>query len=121
MCKKYDRYGQLIQGNKYFINQLNELGIKQNFTGYYYAIDILDILINQGVRSKSFSKYIYPQVAKKYNKSECTIERNIRNLIDKNWNEELKAKLNCRFNDGEKPSCKELIFMIKDYIMSNLI
>ena len=78
MCKKYDRFGNLIQGNKYFIKKLNELGLKQNFTGYYYIIDILDIMINKGIGEKSFSKNVYPIIAMKYNKSECTIERNIR-------------------------------------------
>ena len=117
MCKKFDRFGNLIQGNKYFINQLNELGLKQTFTGYYYVVDILDITINQGVKEKSFSKYVYPIIAKKYGKSECTIERNIRNLIDKTWCESMQIKLNSYWNKTEKPSCKKLIYIIKSYIM----
>ena len=120
MCKKYDRYGKLIQGNKYFISQLNYLGFRKNYTGYYYLVDILDILINQGARVKSFSRQVYPIIAEKYNKSECTIERNIRNLIDKNWTEKTQKKLKDVWNKPTKPACRDFIIMIKTYILSQI-
>ena len=118
MCRKYFRFGNLIQGNKFFINQLDEIGLKTCFTGYYYVVDILDIVINKGLKQKSFSKYVYPKIAEKYNTNECTVERNIRNLIAKNWNDDMQAKL--KWNNEQKPSCKKFVFIIKDYIMSKI-
>lgn len=120
MCKKYDRYNHQVQDKKFFMNVLNEIGIGYNYTGYYYTIDILDILINQDVKIKSFSKQVYPIIAKKYNKSECTIERNIRNMIDKTWSEKTRRKLKDFWHSDKKPPCRQFIFCIRDYILRTI-
>ena len=120
MCRKYDRFGKYIQENKYFISQLNDIGIRKNYTGYYYLVDILDILINQDLKVKSFSRQVYPIIAEKYNTSECTVERNIRNLIDKSWSDKIRKKLIKVYDSPNKPHCRQFIYVIRNYIMMQI-
>ena len=89
--------------------------------GFYYLIEILNLLINQGIKVKSYSNQIYPIVALKYNKSVCTIERNIRNLIDKCWSVDLLKRLNIFYHGNKKPSCCKFIELLKMYINSQIL
>lgn len=121
MSPKEVKYGNKIANNIFFIRQLDNLGIDKKYLGYYLMVEIMQIMINQEIRIKSFSKQVYPIIAKKFNKTECTIERNIRNLINKCWNDKLKLKLNIFWPKEEKPCCKEFIYMIKNYITLQII
>ncbi|MBQ8615406.1 MAG: sporulation initiation factor Spo0A C-terminal domain-containing protein [Clostridia bacterium] len=120
MTSKERKYGTIIADKVYFIKQLDSLGIDKNYTGYFMLVDIESMLVNQKDRVFSFSKEIYPIVAKKYNKAEFTVERNIRNLIDKCWTMELMEKLNHYLPDGQKPTCRDFIYMIKNFIIYQL-
>ena len=65
---------------------------------------------------KSFCKNIYPIVAKVYNKSACTVERDIRILIKKCSEAILIKKLNCT----SKVTCCKFIRSIYSYILKSL-
>ena len=121
MTKKEKRYIPVVKKDVFFIRQLDNLGLNRRYLGYYFLIEIMDLLINKGLEAKSFSKKIYPIISNKYNKSVCTVERNIRNLIDKNWSQELMRKLNIFNPNNNKPSCCEFIKLIKTYIYSQII
>lgn len=118
---KADKYRSFLKQHYYFNRKIGELGVTIDFIGFYYLGDIMEILINQGEKVRSFSKQVYPILAQKYNKKECTIERDIRNVINTFWEKSLKEKLNKYWKgEREKPCCQELIYMIKQYIMDSL-
>ena len=119
MCKQ--ELEQRLLNNKYIVRKMKELGILENYTGFYFIVDILDLLINQMVEVKSFSKDIYPKVAKIYNKDVTTIERNIRNLINHIWNKDLNSNLLQIWKEETKPSCCKFIYLIKNYVMMQIV
>ena len=80
----------------------------------------MEFLINQEIETKSFSKEVYPKIAMKYGKTACTVERNIRSLIDKCWCCELMEKLNVYYADGEKPTCRAFVYLVKNYICNKI-
>lgn len=69
---------------------------------------------------KSFSKDVYPQVAKKYGKTPCTVERDIRKFIEKFWDCSFKARLEKFWQEEKQPSCKEFIFILKNYLLDGV-
>ena len=93
MSVKELKYGEMLPNDYFFKKRIKEMGITPKYMGFYYLIEILDLLINQGVIVRSFSKQVYPMLAQKYNKKESTIERNIRSLIYKFWDKNIKEKL----------------------------
>ena len=106
--------------HNYFINKkLIELGIGENYIAHYYLVDILDILINVNPVVRSFSREIYPQVAKRYDKSPCTVERDIRNVIKTFWDKSLKDKLYEFWGRDYPPCCHELIYNCIKICISN--
>lgn len=110
MNTKNIRYGNLIS-EKYFIKKcVKKCGVSQDYTAHYFLVDIIDLLVNENKKVKSFSKEIYPLLAQKYNKKDCTIERNIRNVID------------IRYKDEEnKPTCQKFIQMLANYVENCLV
>lgn len=115
------KFQEKIADRKYYISKIEELGITDKYLGYYYVVDILDNLLKDGVEFGSFYKDIYPKVAKKFGKAECTIERNIRNMIKQIWNKGVKDKLLRFWKSEEKPSCCKFIYLLKSYVTSPLV
>lgn len=116
MTVKEKRYKDKIAKKQYFVKHMDYLGLSKKYMGYYQMADILHLMINENLHVVSFSRQVYPIIAMLYNKSEATIERNIRNLIDKCW-EKAKEKLSSFWVKKEKPSCCEFIHLIKNYIV----
>ena len=63
----------------------------------------------------------FPTIAEKYNKNDCTIERDIRNLIAIKWEQSLKAKLSKYWIESEPPSCCKFIRIIKNYLVDQFV
>ena len=121
MPKITEKYAYILRENMFFDKILESLGGDKGYMGYYQVVEILSILINEKIVSKSFSREIYPRVAKKLGVSEASIERDIRNFIDKNWNEKMKAGLYPFWPSDEKPTCCKFLFMVKSYILSKIV
>lgn len=119
MTAKEKRYQDKVANNLFFARQLDFLGINKRYMGFYMLVDIMQLLINEDIFVTSFSKQIYPIVAEKYNKTVWTVERNIRNIIDKCWCKDLMIKLNVY--RIEKPCCQDFIYMVKNYILKQII
>lgn len=77
-------------------------------------------LINEDMPMRSFSTQIYPMLAKKYKTKDCTIERDIRTLIAKKWQTNLKFKLSNYWMNEEPPSCCQFIKIIKCYLLEQI-
>ena len=106
MNTKNIRYGDKIS-EKYFIKKcVDRYGVSEDYTAHYFLVDIIDILVNENRKVKSFSREVYPLLAQKYNKKDCTIERNIRNVIDICWQNKV----------DEKPTCQKFIHMLANYV-----
>ena len=120
MYKNELRYGEICTKNYYLRKKFNDLGITKKYTGYYFLLDIEDEIINKSRTIKSFSKEIYPELAIKYNKNDCSIERDIRNVISKLWDNGLKEKLNSLWITDDKPTCCEFIYLIRNYVLIDI-
>ena len=121
MSNKERRYKKILVDYVYFTKQLDNLGINRKYLGFYMIIEIMNLLINCNLRVVSFSKQIYPIVAKKFQKSPCTIERNVRSLIEKTWDIEFMKKINRYYPEDQKPACRDFLFMVKNYITNQMV
>ena len=121
MFTKEIKYGKNIESKIFFVKKLDELGISKKYLGYFLLVELMEILINQNSVIVSFSRDVYPQIAEKYGKTVCTIERNIRSLIDKCWDISLMEKLNVYYAENKKPSCRVFIYLVKNYVIQNII
>ena len=61
---------------------LFELGFNPSISGFYYLSLALELLIKDETYLTALTKRLYPDIAKYYNKANCTIERCIRTLVD---------------------------------------
>ena len=121
MSNKERKYSNILNDYIFFAKQLDNLGFSRRYLGYYMILEIINILVNENVRVVSFTKQVYPLVASRFQKSCCTIERNIRSLIDKSWNMDLMVRLNRYFPEDKKPSCRDFLFMIKNHITNLMV
>ena len=121
MHTKEIRYGNVISDKLYFSKCLTCLGFSKHYLGFFYMVLILDLLINKNVPAKSFSKNIYPMVAKIYKKAECTVERDIRILLNNCDHNMLYQHLNYDYNKNGKLKCCGFIKLVKDYVLNSLM
>lgn len=119
--RKKTKYHENIKDKKYFIHKLNELDLISKFMGYFYIIEIMDLLINEELKVESFSRQVFPVVASTFNKAVHTVERDIRHYIKLCWNEKLQKLFEKTEHQKEYPTCSEFILMLKNYIISGLI
>ncbi len=121
MYKNEDVYSKIVPKNYYFQKKLNEIGITKKYNGYYFLLEILEDLVNNSKTIKSYSREIYPEIARKYGKNECSIERDIRSIINVMWDKRLKEKLGRFWNESYRPSCCEFYNIMKDYLLEDII
>lgn len=117
---KVEKCRKLIGNNYYFLKRIRGLGIPSKYMAYYYLVDIMDILINENRRIRAFSREVYPKVAKKYDKTDCTVERDIRSVIKKFWCTSLKNKLSAFWHKERSPRCCEFIYLVKNYLVQDI-
>ena len=64
---------------------LHELGITSNYTGYFHASHAVYLSIQEPERLLLVTKWIYPDVAKRYHTNWRSVERNIRTVSRIAW------------------------------------
>lgn len=104
----------------YFKLILERLGVKKKYIGYYFLLEVLDIIINGDVVIRNFQQQVYPCISEKMKVSLCTIERNIRNLIDKSWSYSMMERLGVYYPNGKKPACRQFVLLVKKYVEKSL-
>ena len=67
--------------------ELESIGITYNMDGMAYLIDSIYIAVTHDTGDLNLRKDIYPVLARKYKKSDQSIEKAIRNAINKAWRE----------------------------------
>jgi len=98
-------------------NTLHELGVPSHIKGYQYIFEGIIVCIER--ESISFTKEIYPIIAKKYDSTISNVERSIRHAIEISWNRgnwEIMEEFFGNSIDMEKakPTNKEFIITIAD-------
>ncbi len=121
MTKNERKYAHIISSNLFFDRALDGLGVSRKYLGYYYILDIMNMLINDKKAIRSFSREVYPLLAEKYDKQAMSVERDIRHFIDKNWTKEMRDGLYPFWSSEEKPTCCRYIYMLKSYILTKII
>ncbi len=114
------KYVEVINSNLFIDKVLEGLGVDKSYIGYYFLLDIMNLLINHGMSVRSFSREVYPIIADKYNKNAISVERDIRNFIDKNWRDKMRSELVQFWSSQDKPTCCKFIFMLKSYILTKI-
>ena len=56
MGKKIQEYQDKVSKNYFLLKRMGDLGITNEYIGYYYLVDIMDMLINEAKTYRSFSK-----------------------------------------------------------------
>jgi two-component system response regulator (stage 0 sporulation protein A) len=66
--------------------KLMGLGIQPDIKGYHYLLSAIGILLEEGTfeaLNKGITKYIYPEIAKKYGTTDSRVERAMRHAHEK--------------------------------------
>lgn len=64
---------------------LYELGITSNYTGYFHTSHAISLSVQEPERLQLVTKWIYPDVAKRYHTNWRCVERNIRTVARIAW------------------------------------
>lgn len=64
---------------------LYRLGITANYRGFFHTVCAVDLAAEQPERLMLVTKWLYPEVARRYGTSWQAVERNIRSAADIAW------------------------------------
>lgn len=64
---------------------LCRLGVTPNYTGFFHAAFAVRLCMEQPARLQLVTKWVYPDVARRYQTSWKAVERNIRTVGDLIW------------------------------------
>ena len=105
---------------KVIINTLDSFGVNRSYTGYNYVVYGLLLLIDDPERLECITKTLYIDIAKHYHTSWSCVEKNIRTIVNCVWgshNPELLELIFSRSNRVKKPTNKEFLKCMYDYII----
>lgn len=121
MNTKEKRFKDKIYKHIFFKKKMDELNISNKYTGYYVMIEIISEIIDRQ-KITSFSREVYPIVAKRFNMNDCTIERNIRSLMQKGCeNIEIEKLGIAHEKDFQNLTCRKFLYLVKDYISQQIL
>lgn len=75
------------------VRYLNALGIYGNYKGFFYLFYAVELSLREPERVAMITKWIYPDVAKRFQTTPACIERNIRHMIHRTWERDGKNLL----------------------------
>lgn len=96
---------------------LSELGLTINYAGFNYVAYAVSLCMQEPDRLLLVTKWLYPDVARRYHTSSACVERNIRTICKLSWerNPALVREM-ARHPLTEKPSNTELIAILTTYL-----
>lgn len=104
--------------SKLAVHELIKLGLTANYTGFYHAAYAIALSLSDPTILQCITKQVYPNVAQAFNTDIKCIERNIRTLTKRVW--ENNADL---LNDiaghalSKAPSNSEMLAIITTHIL----
>ena len=105
---------------KVIINILDSFGVNHSYTGYDYVIHGLLLIIEDRACLECITKSLYLDVAEHFNTSWKCVEKNMRTIVNSVWNSHNTGLLDLIFNRpnrNKKPTNKEFLKNLYDYIM----
>lgn len=98
---------------------LSRLGVTANYSGYHYAAYGIALAMEDPERLQLVTKWIYPDVAKKFRTTTDSVRKNIRKVIDLAWQRNpslLSDVATCDLK--QKPGTAEFLAMVVVYLIA---
>ena len=105
---------------KIIINTLDSFGVSRSYTGYNYVVHGLLLILEDDERIECITKTLYLDIAKYFHTNWTCVEKNMRTIVNCVWNShnvELREIIFNRTNRNKKPTNKEFLKYMYDYIM----
>lgn len=98
------------------------VGIPAHIKGYQYLRDGIKLVVENSQKINSITKYLYPEIAKRFGTTSSKVERAIRHAIEVAWNRGKIENINNLFGTkiytaNEKPTNGEFIALIADKML----
>ena len=105
---------------KVIINTLDSFGVSRSYTGYNYVVYGLLLILEDSERIECITKTLYLDVAKHFHTNWNCVEKNMRTVVNHVWdshNTELLETIFSRSGRSRKPTNKEFLKYMYDYII----
>lgn len=105
---------------KVIINTLDSFGVSRSYTGYNYVVYGLLLILEDEERIECITKTLYLDVAKHFHTNWSCVEKNMRTIVNCVWNSnniELLEIIFRKSNRNKKPTNKEFLKYMYDYIL----
>ena len=105
---------------KIIINTLDSFGVSRSYTGYNYVVYGLLLIFEDAERIECITKTLYLDVAKHFHTTWSCVEKNMRTIVNCIWNSNNAELLEIVFNKSnrtKKPTNKEFLKYMYDYIV----
>ena len=105
---------------KMIINTLDSFGVSRSYTGYNYVVHGLLLILEDDERIECITKTLYLDIAKHFHTTWACVEKNMRTVVNHVWNShniELLEIIFNRTNRSKKPTNKEFLKYMYDYII----
>ena len=98
------------------------VGIPAHIKGYQYLRDGIKLVVENSQKINSITKFLYPEIAKRFGTTSSKVERAIRHAIEVAWNRGKIENINNLFGTkiytaNEKPTNGEFIALIADKML----
>ena len=98
---------------------LQQLGITANYTGFFHASYSVLLAMENPQRLLLITKWLYPEVARRYHTTSGAVERNIRTIIQRAWQlhrETLEQIAGCSL--PTKPTVAQFISILSTHLQT---
>ena len=97
---------------------VRKLGIHSIYCGYFYLIYAIDLAAQNSNYLQAITKWLYPEVASRFNTSCSRVERGIRTVVNFCWQEGNRTFLNemAGYPLSRKPTSGEFIAILTEYL-----
>lgn len=105
---------------KVITNTLDSFGVSRSYTGYSYVVYALMLILEDNERMECITKALYLDVAKHFRTTWSCVEKNIRTIVNHVWNSHNAELIEIIFNRsglGRKPTNKEFLKYMYDYVI----
>ena len=101
-------------------NTLYRLGITAKYRGFFHASFAVELAVKQPERLLMVTKWLYPDVAKRFDTTWICVERNIRTVVDLAWkNNQDLLEVMARVPLNQKPTPSQFLGILAAYISSD--
>ena len=98
---------------------LQRLGVTANYTGFFHASYSVLLAMENPQRLLLVTKWLYPEVAKRYHTTAGAVDRNIRTVVLRAWqlNQETLEQI-AGYSLAKKPTSAQFISILSTYLQA---